>query len=132
MWNEDGSLLYRWSATNRVQDLAISPDGQRLITISPDNEIFVYRLQSRVVEYSHTLEFALTSINVSQDSKCILVNLAQGELHLYDLDSGNLVQRFYGQKQGNFIIKSTFGGSDENLVITGSEGMAFCLQTQQI
>lgn len=69
------------------------------------------------------LRSSLTCINISQDSRYILVNLADNELQLIDIDNAEVVQRFLGQKQGECVIKSTFGGTDENLVISGSEGL---------
>ena len=122
MWSKDGELLYKWAANHRVQDLAIAPDASRLISISTDKQVHVYRLDTRVEEYSMVLQRELTCINVSKDSKHILVNLAENELQLIDLDSAEVAQRFIGQKQGHFVIKSTFGGTDENLVLSGSEG----------
>ena len=122
MFTANGELLYKWSANYRVQDIAITPDGQRLVTISPERQVYVYKLRTRVEEYSMVLRTELTCINVSKDSRYILVNLADNELQLIDIFSAAIVQRFMGQKQGNYIIKSCFGGVDENLIISGSEG----------
>ena len=53
----------------------------------------------------------------------MLVSLTDGEVQLLDIRTANLVRRFEGQKQGNFIIRSSFGGAGENFVLSGSEGV---------
>ena len=43
------------------------------------------------------------------------------EIHLWDLTLNRLVRKFTGQKQGRFVIRSTFGGFSQNLIMSGSE-----------
>ena len=52
----------------------------------------------------------------------MLVSLASGEVQLLDIKTANVIRRFEGQKQGEFIIRSSFGGAAENFVLSGSEG----------
>ena len=122
LWSAAGDKLYTWSANYRVQDLAISPNGQRLVAVSAERSIFVYSLATREQEYSLRLKTDMTCVNISRDSKYMLVNMADNELQLIDIGSAEIVQRFIGQKQGRYVIRSSFGGADENLVISGSEG----------
>ena len=123
VWDLDGGRkLYTWSSNYRVNDIAISPDGKRLITISSDRQIFVYNLATREEEYCLRLKSEMTCINISGDSKYMLINMADNELQLFEIESAELVRRFIGQKQGEFVIRSAFGGADENLIISGSEG----------
>jgi WD repeat-containing protein 26 len=118
----NGEVLYSWPASHRVQDLAISPDGRRLVTISPAEQIFVYNFVTREEEYSVRLKTSLTCVSISRDSKYMLVNVTDNELQLIDINTADIVRRFWGQQQGTYVIRSTFGGGDENLVISGSEG----------
>lgn len=52
----------------------------------------------------------------------MLVNLSSGEIQLLDIETGELIRTFDGQKQGEYIIRSCFGGAAENFVLSGSEG----------
>lgn len=64
-----------------------------------------------------------TCVRISKDSRQILVNMANSEIHLIDIDTAETIKRFLGQQQGEFVIRSCFGGADQNLVISGSEGI---------
>lgn len=121
-WSLRGQALYTWSGEYRVQDCAISPDGQRLVTISTDKRISVYNFHTREEEYSVHLRVDLTCISISSDSKYMLVNMSDNEIQLLDIETADLVRRFEGQRQGQFVIRSNFGGAAENFVISGSEG----------
>lgn len=123
-WGLRGQALYTWSGDYRVQDCAISPDGQRLITISTDKRICVYNFHTREEEYVVNLRVDLTCISISRDSKYMLVNMSDNEIQLLDIETADLVRRFEGQSQGQFVIRSSFGGAAENFVISGSEGMS--------
>ncbi|MCJ1352963.1 MAG: hypothetical protein MMC33_002947 [Icmadophila ericetorum] len=121
LWNLTGQNLYTWSSEYRVQDCAMSPDGRWLVTISPEREIIVYNFDTREEEYCLRLKTKSTCVNISRDSKYMLVNMADNELQLFDINTAEVIRRFSGQKQGEYVIRSCFGGADENLVISGSE-----------
>lgn len=124
VWDIDGRHVYTWPGGYRVQDCAMTPNGQRLVTISTDKRIHVYNYRTREEEYSFEVQVPLTCISISQDSKYMLVNLADNEIQLLEIESCNLIRRFTGQKQGKFVIRSNFGGAAENFIISGSQGMA--------
>ena len=65
----------------------------------------------------------MTCVSISRDSRYMLVNMAENEIQLIDIKTADVVRRFLGQRQSEFIIRSSFGGADENLIISGSEGM---------
>ncbi|PGH07060.1 hypothetical protein AJ80_08073 [Polytolypa hystricis UAMH7299] len=120
-WGIRGQALYTWPGNYRVRDCAISPDGQRLIAISTEKKIYVYNFVTRDEVYSISLKLDLTCINISHDSRYMLVNMSDSEVQLLDIETADVVRQFAGQKQGNFIIRSTFGGAAENFVVSGSE-----------
>ena len=122
LWTLDGRPSYSWAIDYRVQDCAISSDGQRMVTISSERQIFVYNFVTREEEYSILLRSKMTCLSISRDSRYMLVNMADNEVQLIDIESAEIVRRFLGQKQELFVIRSIFGGADENLIISGSEG----------
>ena len=117
--------LHGWDGGYRAQDCAISPDGERLVVIDAEKHLFVYNFHTYEKEYQRTFPCKSTSVTISRDSKFMLVSLISGEVQLLDIGTASVVRRFEGQKQGNFIIRSSFGGAAENFVLSGSEGKRF-------
>jgi WD40 repeat protein len=107
----------------RVQDCAISPDGQKMVTISSEQQVSVHNFVTREEEHSFLVRPRMTCVSISRDSKYMLINMADNEIQLIDIESAEIVRRFLCHKQDEFIIRSCFGGADENLIISGSEGM---------
>ena len=93
-----------------------------MVTISTEKQIFVYNFVTREEEYSILLRTRMTCLSISRDSRYMLVNMADNEVQLIDIETAEIVRRFLGQKQQEFMIRSTFGGADENLIVSGSEG----------
>ncbi|SMN20112.1 similar to Saccharomyces cerevisiae YCL039W GID7 Protein of unknown function, involved in proteasome-dependent catabolite inactivation of fructose-1,6-bisphosphatase [Maudiozyma saulgeensis] len=58
--------------------------------------------------------------NYRRLSSLVLVNLQHNELQLWDYKENILIQKYFGQKQEQFIIRSCFG-FDNKLVVSGSE-----------
>ncbi|KAL8905601.1 MAG: hypothetical protein Q9171_006605 [Xanthocarpia ochracea] len=121
LWSIEGEPLYNWAVDYRVQDCAISPDGKRMVVISSECQIVVYNYENHEEEYSILLKGRMTCVNISQDSQHMLINMASSEIQLINIDTAEIVKRFLGQRQGEYVIRSTFGGADQNLIISGSE-----------
>jgi WD40 repeat protein len=126
LWSVNGRPLYNWALDYRIQHCAISPDGRRLVTISVERQIFVYNFVTREEQYSILVKSDMTSLSISRDSRYMLINMTENEVHMIDIETADIVRKFVGQKQGKFVIRSAFGGADENLVVSGSEGEFFC------
>ena len=122
LWNANGQLTHDWRIEYRVQDCAITPDGRRMIVISVEQQISVYDFYTREEEYSIMMKCKMTSVSISRDSRYMLINMATDEVHLIEIETAEICRRFLGQKQDMFIIRSCFGGADENLIISGSAG----------
>lgn len=125
MRSADGSEPFNWPTELRTQDCAITPNGRKLVVMSTDNYITVYNLQDRTEDYAIKVSHRMTCITVSRDSRTMLVNMENDEVHLIDIESADIVRKYAGQRQNGFIIRSAFGGADEGLVVSGSSGEQF-------
>lgn len=121
-----GNCLYNWSEPRlRVNALAVSPDGHRLVALLA-RRILVYDLDSRqkINEYTISGITNFTSVSSSRDSKYMLVSAfgnEGGAIKLMHIDTGTVLQTYEGHKHSRDVIRSAFGGADENFVISGSE-----------
>ncbi|KAJ5664932.1 uncharacterized protein N7477_007380 [Penicillium maclennaniae] len=120
-WSIRGTSLHKWKGGFRVQDCALSQDGRRLVAADTDSKIHVFDFQTYEEVICFPVSSKPTSVTISRDSKHMLVSLAEGEIQLLEMDTSIVIRRFSGQKQGEFVIRSTFGGADENFVVSGSE-----------
>jgi len=134
--NDDANLrpVYRWKeeGTLRVYDLALSPDGQRLVVLDKRRIlIFDWVSREKVADYDldHTLhpQKGLTSIEISSDSKYMLVSMHDHVIKLMVIDTGEVVRTFEGHKSSTYMIRAGFGGANENFIVSGSEGLYNCL-----
>ncbi|CAH8585136.1 unnamed protein product [Dicrocoelium dendriticum] len=64
---------------------------------------------------------AVQSISMSRSGQRALITIHKMGLHLWDVESCAIIQRFVGYKQEMFRLHSTFGGTNEQFVATGSE-----------
>lgn len=74
-------------------------------------------------------DMKLTSVTISQDSRHMLVSMNHNRIELMEIDSGEMIKTFEGHRQKEFIIRSAFGGADQNFIVSGSEGMCSSRQT---
>lgn len=106
----------------RINDCSIAPNGSRLAAITSDNRVLVFDFQTRVKIADWYMEDKLTCVTLSHDGNTVLISMNEGRLMLLDSETGDIVQRYAGLKQSEFVIRSAFGGANENFVISGSEG----------
>lgn len=84
MWDCDGNELKAWRGVRmpKVLDLAVTSDGEYLITIFMEKEIRILHLGTnteRVISEEHPI----TSLSVSGDGKFFIVNLnSQGDTYV--------------------------------------------------
>ncbi|KAJ5469884.1 hypothetical protein N7530_007241 [Penicillium desertorum] len=120
-WSMRGQPLYTWKGGFRVQDCAISADGRRLVAADTEAKVHVYNMLTYEEDYCLPVPSKPTSVSISKDSRHVLINLAEHDIQLVDMETTAVVRQFKGQKQGEFVIRSTFGGAAENFVVSGSE-----------
>ncbi|GAA5932775.1 uncharacterized protein JCM15063_002199 [Sporobolomyces koalae] len=152
-WDLSGHIISSLpSSPTRVLDLAVSPDGTKLVcvgradTTEPhmipsrqnsrsatpqvslsaplgarhEKRISVYDLAKRELLYEVVQPSELTSVEISRDSKYAIVSHAPKEIIYLELESGSVVRKFEGHDQGQFVLRSCFGGATENFVLSGS------------
>lgn len=67
-------------------------------------------------------EKPITSLSVSKNGRYLLVNLVSQEIHLWDISATKeLPKKYRGHKQGRYVIRSCFGGTDYAFIVSGSE-----------
>lgn len=113
--------IYDWGKKHRVQDVCGSPDGRWLVAVDNLQTIHVYNAITHELEFDMELKARPTSVNISQDSRHLLVNKCDGEAQLIDLVTRSSVQKFFGHTGGDYLIRSSFGGPNESFVLSGSE-----------
>ncbi|KZV92176.1 WD40 repeat-like protein [Exidia glandulosa HHB12029] len=123
-----GLLRSSESATGSNSSLPLGAAGSNGVgntqptpATSPKRKIVVYDLKTRQELNVIEVIGELTSVRVSRDSRYAIINHAPDEVHLWDLQSGRLARKFTGQRQGQHIIRSCFGGDEDSFVLSGSE-----------
>ena len=124
LWDLEGNLLHAWEIDCRIHDLAISQNGKKLVVVSISMDVLVFNFETREKEYSFLCKVKMTCVSISRDSRYMLISMADSEVHLYDIETAEIIRKYSGKKQGKYIIRSAFGGSDESMVISGSEGQS--------
>ncbi|KAL2507857.1 transducin family protein/WD-40 repeat family protein [Forsythia ovata] len=123
MWDCDGNEIKAWKGMRmpKVLDLAVTADGESLISILSDKEIRILNVATnaeRVISEVHSI----TSLSTSRDSKFLIVNLNSQEIHVWDV-AGKWSKPFQytGHRQQKYVIRSCFGGLNSMFIASGSE-----------
>ena len=119
MWDIYGNEIEHWNIP-RVNDLVLNNDGTSLFVVCQDKKIRIIDIDNKTEEQIIETD-SPTSIQISKSNKYLLVNLSSHEIHLWDIEKQQLIQKYKGLKQSRFVIRSCFGGSNENFVVSGSE-----------
>lgn len=129
MWDCDGNELKAWRGMRmpKILDLAVTPDGENLISIFSDKEIRILNVGTnaeRVISEDHSI----TSLSISGDSEFFIVNLNSQEIHMWDV-AGKLKKplKYMGHRQSKYVIRSCFGGVNSTFIASGSENSQVCL-----
>ncbi|KAF2166381.1 hypothetical protein M409DRAFT_66823 [Zasmidium cellare ATCC 36951] len=120
----DHSLKDQQPNSFRITDCSVNTAGTRMVATTIDNRIMLYSLEP-AARYCKLADWAmedkLTSINFSADGDLLLVNMNEGRVLALDSETGELVCRYDGASQKEFVIRSNFGGAGQSFVISGSE-----------
>lgn len=87
-----------------------------------EDMLIVYDLQSKREEFKIKLSSKISCITPSKDSRTVLVNVAEGDVHMIDIEDRYILRKFKGANQGGSIIRNCFGGANENFALSGTKG----------
>lgn len=120
-----------WSERYLASHLALSEDGRLLVAITEDC-VYIYDAETRQKIHELVLDGAdLESVDISKDSRQLLLANSRGIATdlIIDIHSGEVTGTFYGYNVGGSIIHSSFGGINDEYIMSGNEGM---LQLQNL
>jgi WD40 repeat protein len=102
--------------TEEVSAVAFSPDGQRILTGSDDNQVKLWDLQSNLLQKFQGHSDGVKAVSFSPDGQRILTGCKDGTAKLWDL-KGNVLKNFQGHSDG---VTSVSFSPDEQRILTGS------------
>src|SRR5271169_1407336 len=72
VWNLAGTIIHQWSL-DRLYDIAITPDGSKMVAICNDRKLHIYSIHDDFRELlSYQMAHNMTSVVASNDSKYVL------------------------------------------------------------
>ncbi|XP_057508979.1 WD repeat-containing protein WDS homolog [Actinidia eriantha] len=123
MWDCEGNEIKSWKGSRmpKVLDIAVTPDGENLISIFGEKDIRILNVMTnadRVISEEHPI----TSLSISGDGKFLIVNLNSQEIHMWDVAGKSAKPlKYMGHRQHKYVIRSCFGGSNSMFIASGSE-----------
>ncbi|WPH03898.1 PLU-1-domain-containing protein [Acrodontium crateriforme] len=117
--------------TFRVTDCTVSADGTHMAATTVDNHILMFDLTTRQCTAEWTMDDRLTSINFSHDGTELLLNMNDGRVLSLSAQTGDIIMRYDGAQQTEFVIRSCYGGAAQNFVASGSEDSRICIWRRQ-
>lgn len=125
-WTLEGDKVTDFGKTDRVKDVAITPDGLHIIVATDHSHLIVlsFELHDELFRVPVGKGDAITTISVSKDSKYVLIG-GNKEVGVFDMELRGVYKRFSGTTAEEFAIRCSFGGPLDNLIMCGSEDGTF-------
>jgi len=116
--------------TGAIRDLSVSPDGKQVLTVSSDDSIRLWDLESGVELRRHAFTEPI-SVAFTPDGRSALVESFMGSVFLVDVETGELLHR-YGPGGAGLYIENTFSeGHTVLTVVNGSDLSLWDIDTEQ-
>ncbi|KAL9229492.1 hypothetical protein vseg_004954 [Gypsophila vaccaria] len=123
MWDLNGKEVECWKGqrTLKISDLEVTRDGKQIISMCTERAIMLFNRETNTEKFIEEAKI-ITSFSLSNDSKSLLVNLINQEIHLWTIDGDvKLLTKYKGHKRSRFMVRSCFGGLEQSFIASGSE-----------
>lgn len=110
----------------RIKQILFSEFYNYIIILSgSNNEISCFNLSTNKVEFKIVTNDQIVSGNISKcdKGKYLIINISKEKpkINLYNLGKKDIEEKFSGHTQKLLIIKCSFGGDKDQLILSGSE-----------
>lgn len=121
--SRDGTVLGQYEGV-RLRCIAVQPHTNNVLAADTHCRIRSYNFQEHTASLVIQEDHPIMSFTLSKCGHYALLNIANQGIHMWDLMGlplPCLVRRFSGVTQGFCTIHSSFGGLNDNFVVSGSE-----------
>jgi len=121
LWNaESGSICSHWSG-DAVHDLIVSSDGTKIFTATSSKEIREYHIESGDSKLKIQEKGQIMSMMLADNDRHLFLQIANEGIRVWDLFDTVVLQHYRGPRCSRYVIRSSLGGYDQNLIASGSE-----------
>lgn len=120
IWSKNCKPLYKWEGL-RILQFSIAPNEKFIVAMTHEGSFYVYSLENYQTMAEVYVGKRLSSVQVSKDSKFLLVSTEPDEIFIYSLEDYQIVKKYTGYQQSEYYIRSSFGGLNEQYILSGSE-----------
>lgn len=111
---------------SRIRQILVSESLKYIIIIPASlNDVTIYDYTTNSVVDSIEELDPIISAEISRydKGKFLLTNVSKvnANINLYNIQTKELINKYYGHKQGEYIIQCAFGGRNDEYIICGSE-----------
>eukprot|EP00731_Ephydatia_muelleri_P027695 Em0019g568a len=118
--NLDGSVMASWEGI-RLQAIATHPSSDVVYAADTHNRIRQYNFRDKSSATLVQEDSPIMSFTLSRNGQHALLNVTGQGVHVWDLRDRCLVRRYQGIQQGLYTIHSTYGGTSDSFIASGSE-----------
>ncbi|VVB17908.1 unnamed protein product [Arabis nemorensis] len=125
LWHLNGTEIEheQGQRAQNLSDVAMTTDGKWLVSVGKEqHEISFFDRETNRVEDVIVEEDMITSFSLSDNNSYLLINLITQKINVWYIQGEPMkILGLDGHKRSRFIIRSCFGGYDEDFIASGSE-----------